>query len=192
MDESDITKHLEKICSEYRGKSYFTELLLKSDLFQKIPKYKQNFNFIVFVFHNKLEDIFDRILRSYTRPKQKDEWIFSDEIMSALKIKSTPEDIRQKLIFKLGFNDKKKIIYDLFPLSKDAKNVIDRLNIVRNSIAHRCNEDDESFKYIKKNVLTNSAGMASFLMHCNTAIGEVLSWETQLLDAIDKAEKELN
>lgn len=189
--DTGILKELEQILKEHHEKSSFLELLLKSDLFNE-PKYRYNFNLIVVTLHNRFEDIFDRILRVYTRPKQKDEDLFEDEIMNSLKINTTPEIIRKKLIFNLGFNEKKLIIYDLFRLSKNAKNVIDKLCVIRNSIVHRYNEDDKRFKYIKKNVIFSGGGMATFLMHCIVAMREVLSWETRLLHAIDKAEKELN
>lgn len=127
----------------------------------------------------------------YTRPKQKDEDLYEDEIMNALKITNSPEAIRERVIFYLGFNEKKLRIYDIFSLSQKARNAIDKLSVVRNSIAHRYCEDDERFKYFKKNIFHNSGSMATFLVHCITAMEEVLSWETRLLDAIDKAEKDL-
>jgi hypothetical protein len=145
----------------------------------------------VFDLHNRLENIFDRILREYTRPKQNDEDLYEDEIMTTLKTAMSSEAIRERIIFNSGFYDKKSIIYEMFPLSQKAKHAIDKLCVVRNSIAHRYSDDDQRFKYYKKNIIHNAGGMATFIVHCITATREVLSWEIRLLDAIKKAETDL-
>lgn len=190
MDEEKLFINIQKILKEYKGKSRFL-VELKSLLFYKKTSYQVDFNIIIIELQNNVEDIFDRILRSYTRPKQKEEYLYDDEIIQDTTAQITPEEVRSKIIFNFGFAEKKNLIYKLFKVSKSTKTIIDKLNEMRNAIAHRYNENDKRFLHKKKNVLHDLDSLVNFFNNSLEGIIEILEIETKLLNAIDKAEDEL-
>ncbi|MFH1875331.1 MAG: hypothetical protein ABH865_00380 [Candidatus Omnitrophota bacterium] len=190
MDEGKLFVNLHNILKGYKNKCRFlTEL--KTSLFTKKTSYQLDFDIIIIQLQNRVEDIFDRILRTYTRPKQKEEYLYNDEIMKDTAAKFTPEEVRNLIIFNLGFSEKKNLIFKLFKVSKSTKTIIDKLNEMRNAIAHRYSEDDKRFIYKEKNVLHDPNTLINFFRDNFEGIIEILEIETKLLDAIDKAEGEL-
>lgn len=190
MDEEKLFINIQKILKEYKSKSRFLAEL-KSLLFYKKTSYQVDFNIIIIGLQNKVEDIFDRILRSYTRPKQKEEYLFDDEVIQDATAQLAPEEVRSQIIFNFGFAEKKNLVYKLFKVSKSTKTIIDKLNEMRNAIAHRYNENDKRFLYKKKNVLHDLDSLVNFFNDSLEGVIEILEIETKLLDAIDKAEDKL-
>ena len=183
--------NLEKICRDHMNKRKFLKTL-KSHLMTKHPSYRSDFNLVIMRLHNCLEDVFDRIIRSYIRPKQKDEWMYSDEVINSLNAKLLPEDVRNYIVFNLSFFEKKNLIHKLFGITKSTREFIEILNCMRNAIAHRYAEDDVRFCYKKQNILQNYVTLKIFITDYFHVLGEILKIDTKLLDALDKAEKALD
>ncbi len=190
MDNSNLEKEIDSILKSFHSKRKFIYEIKKA-LFQKEPEYRIDFDVIILRLQNKIEDIFDRILRCYTRPKQKEEYLYDDEIMKEMKVQKDPEMIRKEIILNLGFAEKKSLIYKTFKISAKTKQIIDKLNEVRNAIAHRYSERDRRFLYKQKNILDDDKALKIFLYDCLLGVNEILEVDTKLLDAIDRAEKEL-
>ena len=188
MDDSKLFKELEKICKEHAIKAGYIKKF-KRLLLSKYPEYRLEFNLIIMRMHNWYEDVFDRILRSYIRPRQKDEWIYDDDIIKMLKARLTPEETRHIIIFNLGFIDKKNVIHKLFGLSKKARDLIEKLNRLRNAIAHRYSKESRHFFYNGQNILDNPKVLDLFAYDYFKILEEILKIETALLDALDKEEK---
>lgn len=191
MDNSSLKKEIDSIFKAFNYKSRFIREIKKT-LFQKQPEYRVDFDIIILRLQNWTEDIFDRILRCYTRPKQKEEYLYDDEIMGEMIAQKDSETIRREIIFNLGFAEKKSLIYKTFKISAQTRQIIDKLNEVRNAIAHRYSENDKRFFYKQKNILGNDSALRRFLYDCMAGIDEILKLDTKLLNAIDRAEKEFS
>ncbi len=189
MGEERLFIDIQKLLKDHKNKSRFLAGL-KSSLFYKKTSYEVDFDIIIIGLQNRVEDIFDRILRSYTRPKQKYQYMYDNEINQSIAVQLSPEDVRSQIISNFGFGDKKNLIYKLFKIPKIMRTVIDKLNEIRNAIAHRYSRDDKRFVYKGKNVLCDLNELP-FLNDVFEGINELLAIETKLLDAIDKAEDEL-
>jgi len=183
-------EEIKAILEELKNKSDFLRIL-KRLLHQKQPEYRVDFDIVVFYLQNKVEDVFDRILRCYTRPKQKDEYLYEHEIMKEIAVSKDSETIRAEIIFNLGFAEKKSLVYKTFKISRQTRQVIDKLNEIRNAVAHRYSEEDKRFFYNHKNILTDYKALRGFFEDCLTGVNEIFNLDTKLLDAVDKAEKGL-
>ena len=192
MEERELFVALKKIFCEYEGKGKFLSSL-KSEFFVRQANYRIDFNILVIGLQNEIEDAFDRILRCYIRPKNNDdEYLYDDEIMKLTKAKIKPEEVRKSIIFNLGFAEKKALIFRLFHITKTTREIINKLNEVRNAIAHRYEENDKRFIYNGRNILLDLNTMVYFFADCFVSGNEIFDIDTNLLDAIDKAEQELD
>ena len=126
MDRKEDPKlfdNIKKIFREHKNKESLLRKV-RSLLFIKETNYRIDFNVIVPELQNRLENIFDRIIRCYIRSKQKDEDLYDAEIVKNLNnIKNalTPEEVRHHIVFSLGFFEKKLLVYKLFKLAKHTK-----------------------------------------------------------------------
>jgi len=189
-DNSELFKKLEAITKEGIRKTSFLKSF-RGALFEKETAYQHDFKLIIPKLQDCLENVFDRMLRCYIRPKQKDEWMFDDEIEKSIRSESSPEKVRDHLIFNFGFAEKKALIYRLFKPPKHTKRIIDKLNALRNAIAHRYDENDKRFVYNGKNILHDHGTLIKFCNDCVVAVNDILDIDTNLLDTIDRAEKKL-
>jgi len=190
VNESDVDRLLNSIIFEHGKKTSFVRSL-RGALFENEPEWRVNFNIIIQRLQDKLENTFDRILRNYIRPKHKDEFLFDDEIKKCSCAGMTPEEVRNFVIFNLEFARKKKLIYKLFKIDTNTRKCIDKLNELRNAVAHRYEEDAKRFKFDGKNMLHHYPTMIKFLTDAIKAICNVQEIDTLLMDTIDKVEKEL-
>ncbi|MBU1044512.1 MAG: hypothetical protein KJ915_08990 [Candidatus Omnitrophica bacterium] len=192
MEDKILLKKLEELVKEKVKKEVFLKELIKSELFMKYPKYRLAFNSVIMAIHNLTENVFDRIIRCYVRPKQKDESLYDDAVITYCNTKLCPEEVRGYIIFNFGFEEKKNLIHKVFGLSKKTKNLIEKLNVIRNAIAHRYDENDQRYFYKKQNVVENCSVLVMFIEDYFLALKEILRIDTRLLDGLDKAEKEFD
>jgi len=186
--EDKIIKEIETICQEHMSRTVFIKKLRR--LFcSQYSEFSIEASFLIIKFHNKLEDIFDRILRNYIRPRQKDEDLYNDDIMKALKLRNDPEKVRHDIIFNLDFIAKKNILHKMFGLPKKTREFIEKLNNMRNGIAHRYAEEDQRFLYHKKSIFSDKSALEQFVVEYGQVVNDILSLDTNLLDAIDKTEE---
>ena len=180
-DDFSVIEEFNKIVKEYARKTtYLKELRLL--LFEKDTQNRLDLNIIIIKLHNMMEDRFDKIIHFYTKPFSKNKDSYPNNMLIKSRVKLTPEQVLDDVVFNLDFLVKKNLIHKAFGLSKSFRELIEKLNGMRNAIAHRYSENDKRFIYHGKNILHDSIALVEFINNYCQCYEEILKIDERLDD----------
>ena len=180
-DDFSVIKEFNKILEGYARKTTYLKEL-RSLLFTKETQNRLSFNIIIIRLHNMMEDRFDKIIRFYTKPFPQNKAFYPNNMPIKLRVKLTPEQVLHDVVFNLDFLAKKNLIHKAFGLSKSFRELIEKLNSMRNAIAHRYSENDKRFIYHGKNILHDSIALVKFINNYCQCYEEILKIDERLDD----------